>query len=149
MDAVASTTTVPWSADRWASRQKLRAWPMAPVKSKPLSRSSGSPPHSERRRNAWRRRKPLLWTHFAETPDRQEKKYSCPTGSYRARRRPARPDWLIWFVWFIWFIWFVSFNQTNEIDQTNQMNRSRPDAQKVRSARPQRAKRRGVLLSVR
>ena len=52
----------------------------------------GSPPHSERKKIAWRRKKPPRWTRFVWPPDRQEKKYSYPTGSYTATGTREKRD---------------------------------------------------------
>ena len=62
-----------------------RGLPMAPARSKPSSRFCGSPLYSEKKKNASRWKKPLPWKRFVRPPDRQEKKYSCLTGSYPAR----------------------------------------------------------------
>src|SRR5262245_34653441 len=58
---------------------------MAPARSKLLSRSCDYPPHCEKRKIVCCKKKPLPWTPFVDRPDQQEKRFSCPMGSYIAR----------------------------------------------------------------
>ena len=64
---------------------------MAPARSKPSSRLCDCPPHFEKRKIAYCKKKPLPWTRSVWPPGQQEKRYSCLMGSYSARlERHAR-----------------------------------------------------------